>query len=269
MCQWLMCFLFSGGAGAASFVQEDDAEKSALASWSVRFSAEVDHRREVPQQAQERYILLAQQALSEAKLQTLAAQAFVVVDRSAQVQLVMLMVRTSAGGWHWVGATAVSTGKVGTFDHFLTPLGVFAHSPNNPDFRADGTLNNNHIRGYGIRGRRVFDFGWQLAQRGWGSGAMSQMRLLMHATDPDVLEPRLGVVASQGCVRIPATLNVFLDMHGVIDADYEAAVAKGKRLWILQPNRQTWPWPGRYMVVVDSQAEHRPTWSPLPSTTPQ
>lgn len=107
----------------------------------------------------------------------------------------------------------MSTGKPGTFEHFVTPLGVFLHTPDIPDFRSVGTYNSNHIRGYGERGMRIFDFGWQLAERGWGKGGSSQMRLAMHATDPDRLAKRLGTVASEGCIRIPATLNRFLDIH--------------------------------------------------------
>ena len=242
------------------------AGDEALPDWTERFAREVDHRLDVPPADQQGYILLLQQALAEGSLIALAGQSVVLVDRSAQVQAAMVLVRTQAGGWHWLGATAVSTGKTGTFEHFLTPLGVFPHTLDNPDFRAQGTLNKNHIRGYGLRGKRVFDFGWQLAERGWGDGGTSKMRLQMHATDPRVLEPRLGRVASEGCIRIPATLNVFLDVHGVLDAEYEAAAASGEKLWILKANRQTIPWPGRHMVIVDSLAAERPTWSPLPPT---
>jgi len=56
------------------------------------------------------------------------------------------------------------------------------------------------------------------------------MRFQMHATDPDKLEPVLGVRHSKGCVRIPAALNVFFDHHGILDADYEARVAAGESL---------------------------------------
>ncbi len=239
-----------------------------LPAWGEQFAREVDHRLDVPQADQQRYILLLQQACTADALAGLAGQCLVLVDRSQHVQAAMVLVRTRAAGWYWIGATAVSTGKTGTFEHFLTPLGVFAHTLDNPDFRAEGTFNKNHIRGYGLRGRRVFDFGWQLAERGWGAGGTSRMRLQMHATDPRVLEPRLGRVASEGCIRIPATLNVFLDRHGVLDADYEAAVANGEKLWILRASRQTIPWPGRNMVIVDSQAAERPAWSPLPGTRP-
>nr|WP_315430651.1 L,D-transpeptidase [uncultured Albidiferax sp.] len=234
----------------------------ALPGWAEQFAREVDHRLDVTQADQQRYILLLEHALTETTLAGLAGQSFVLVDRSPQVQAAMVLVRKRAGGWHWLGATAVSTGKTGTFEHFLTPLGVFAHTLENPDFRAEGSFNKNHIRGYGLRGRRVFDFGWQLAERGWGKGGTSKMRLQMHATDPQRLEPRLGRVASEGCIRIPATLNVFLDVHGILDADYEAAVAMGKKLWVLNTHRQTIHWPGRNMVIVDSQTAERPPWSP-------
>ena len=234
----------------------------ALPAWSERFAREVDRRLDVPQADQQRYILQLEQVLRPDGLADAAGQSLILVDRSPLVQAAMVLVRTQAGAWHWLGATPVSTGKPGTFEHFLTPLGAFAHTLENPDFRALGTLNKNRIRGYGVRGRRVFDFGWQLAERGWGDGGTSNMRLQMHATDPRVLEPRLGRVGSEGCIRIPATLNVFLDIHGVLDADYERAAASGQKLWILKADRQTVPWPGRLMVVVDSQAAGRPAWSP-------
>jgi hypothetical protein len=259
----------AGGMAMARSVAADTpsaAGDEALPDWTEQFAREVDHRLDVPPADQQGYILLLQQALAEGSLTALAGQSVVLVDRSPQVQAAMVLVPTQAGGWHWLGATAVSTGKTGTFEHFLTPLGVFPHTLENPDFRAEGTLNKNHIRGYGLRGRRVFDFGWQLAERGWGNGGTSKMRLQMHATDPRVLEPRLGRIASEGCIRIPATLNVFLDVHGVLDADYEAAVASGEKLWILRASRQTIPWPGRNLVIVDSQATERPYWSPLPTT---
>lgn len=86
----------------------------------------------------------------------------------------------------------------------------------------------------------------------------------MHATDPNVLEPRLGTVASEGCIRIPATLNTFIDMHGLLDAQYEEAVAAGRNLWVLRPARQTIATPGRFMVIVDSLTPERPAWSPAP-----
>ena len=234
-----------------------------VAKWSTLFAAEVDHRLDVPLLEQQRYVAMLQRSLTEGGF-TSAAQTFLLVDRSPAVQAAFVVLKAPVGSWNWIGAASVSTGKAGSFDHFVTPLGVFPHGLDNPDFRALGTLNVNHIRGYGIRGRRVFDFGWQTAERGWGKGGTSKMRLQMHATDPHVLEGRLGGVASEGCIRIPATLNVFLDRHGILDADYEQAQASGKSQWVLRPGRQTVDWPGRLMVIVDSQTSERPAWSPLP-----
>jgi hypothetical protein len=65
-------------------------------------------------------------------------------------------------------------------------------------------------------------------------------------------------------VRIPASLNHFLDHYGVLDADYEAAQAQGKEQPALLRDRQPLPAAGRYLVVIDSEAQARPAWSPAP-----
>lgn len=108
------------------------------------------------------------------------------------------------------------------------------------------------IRGYGLKSMRVFDFGWQQTRKGWGDRSFSTMRLQMHATDPKLLEPRLGTVQSKGCIRIPATLNRLLDIHCLGDGDYERALSTGHRLWMLHPERRPTPGAGRYLIVLDS-----------------
>jgi hypothetical protein len=236
-----------------------------ISAWADQFEAQVDHRLQVPVAQQLIYVALLEQTLAQSQTENTMAQTFIVVDRNPNVQAAFVLVHLQSGVWQWIGATAVSTGKVGSYEHFVTPLGVFAHTLDNPDFRAEGTFNKNHIRGYGLKGLRVFDFGWQYAERGWGVGGSSRMRLQMHATDPSILEERLGSVQSEGCIRIPSSLNVFLDMHGVLDAAYEAATSKGDDLWVLKPGRTVVPWPGRYMVIVDSQVLTRPDWSPTPA----
>ncbi|WP_237288539.1 L,D-transpeptidase [Variovorax sp. PAMC 28711] len=163
-----------------------------------------------------------------------------------------------------IGASPVSTGRVGQYDHFETPLGVFDHATANPDFRAEGTVNAFGFRGYGAKGMRVYDLGWQQATRGWGKGGESAMRLQMHATDPVLAESKLGSVQSKGCIRIPATLNWLLDHFGVLDADYAGATSDGNPRWVLQDDRQPVPDAGRYLVVVDSLREARAVWSPAP-----
>lgn len=194
-----------------------------------------------------------------------ADQYFVLVDRNKFVQAVMIYWMSADKTVHFVGASPASTGKPGSFDHFVTPLGVFEHSIDNLDFRALGTRNENGIRGYGSRGSRVFDFGWQQAIRGWGRGGEGTMRLQMHATDPDFLEQLLGSPQSEGCVRIPATFDAFLDHYGILDGGYEAAMATGRTFWVLPKDREATRWSGRYLVIVDSGRIARPIWCPGPA----
>lgn len=231
------------------------------------FARDVTRRLKVPPAAQQEYGQRLQAALEQAQLGNLSGEYVVLVDRNANVQALFIYFRpTPADPWVMIGASPVATGRPGEFDHFITPLGVFEHTPDNMDFRAEGTMNENGIRGYGKRDMRIFDLGWAQAERGWGKGGMSQMRFQMHATDPDKLEPLLGIRHSKGCVRIPASLNVFLDHYGILDAEYEALVDSGKSLWVLHSDRQVTPWAGRYIVVVDSERKARPAWSPAPGS---
>ncbi|MES2633874.1 MAG: L,D-transpeptidase [Pseudomonadota bacterium] len=228
------------------------------------YAGSVDRRIEVPAAEVKRYWALAETALYRAEVALAQPQYIVVVDRSPWVQAVLLLWRAGEGDYSLVGASPVSTGLPGSFDHFETPIGVFAHDLRNPDFRAEGTLNSNGIRGYGAKGMRVFDLGWQPAPKGWGDGKVMDMRLQMHATDPDLLERRLGTAQSKGCIRIPATLNHLLDHYGVIDAAYEDAARAGQAQWVLPPDRKPVAGAGRYVIVVDSLRSDRPEWSPAP-----
>lgn len=201
------CLLAAGAATgrwvAAAPAPAPAVGDEALPAWSEQFAREVDRRLDVPKVEQQRYILLLEQALSAQMLAEAVGQSLVLVDRSPQVQAAMVMVRTQGGAWHWLGATAVSTGKPGRFEHFVSPLGAFAHTLDNPDFRAEGTFNKNHIRGYGLRGRRVFDFGWQLAERGWGKGGTSKMHLQMHSTDRGCSSPGWGAWTRKAASAFP------------------------------------------------------------------
>lgn len=229
------------------------------------FAKEVDRRLNVPLADQQAYGRLLQHALDEHGHGDLANEFVVLVDRSENVQALFVYFRAKPGdAWSMIGASPVSTGRPGTFDHFLTPLGVFQHVPGNMDFRAEGTENEFKIRGYGAQDMRIYDFGWADGERGWGKGGVSPMRFQMHATDPEKLEPLLGMRHSKGCVRIPSTLNTFFDHHGVLDAQYEARAAEGESMWVLKATRQTTPWAGHYLVVVDSARKARPAWSPGP-----
>jgi hypothetical protein len=203
--------------------------------------------------------------LEQAGIMLLQPQYLVVIDRDPNVQMILVYWISFTAAPRLIGASPVSTGRVGQFDHFQTPTGIFDHSMSDGDFRAEGTKNKFGIRGYGKKGMRVYDFGWQEATRGWGQGGVSMMRLQMHATDPDILEPRLGSVQSKGCIRIPSTLNSFLDRFGVLDAEYEAAARAGEPVWVLSSDRTPAAGAGHYLVILDSGRSRRPTWSLPPS----
>ncbi|WP_372439834.1 hypothetical protein [Burkholderia plantarii] len=248
-----------------------DAEQAAVITRRAlamrdAYAREVTRRLAVPEAAQHEYAARLQQALAAQGHGELAGEYVVLVDRAPNVQALFVYFRTTAHNeWQWIGASPVGTGWPGRYDHFLTPTGVFEHSPVNMDFRAEGTENDNRIRGYGARGRRIFDFGWVDGQRGWGKGGKSPMRFQMHSTDPDKLEPLLGIRHSKGCVRIPGSLNAFLDRRGILDADYETRAAQGDVPWILRDApREPTPDAGRYLVVIDTAKAKRPAWSPLP-----
>ncbi len=255
-----------GAAASASSLLLNDVAIASPAPLATEFAQQVASRLLVPDDEQLAYGARLQDALAAAQVTLAAPQFIVLVDRSPNVQAALLYWGSAERGWHFIGASPVSTGLPGRYEHFLTPLGVFDHSLANPDFRAEGTKNKLGFRGYGVKGMRIYDFGWVESPRGWGNGAMGRLRLQMHSTDPVLAEPRLGTAQSEGCVRIPATLNDFIDRHGLLDEDYDRALANGDTLWVLRKDRTPVSSPGRYLVVVDTQREARPDWSPLPVT---
>jgi hypothetical protein len=183
-------------------------------------------------------------------------QLVVVVDRAPAIQQLRIIVARPDAVWQVIGGSKVSTGQAGRRGYFITPVGVFLHTDAILDFRALGTFNENHIRGLGLKGMRVWDFGWQTAERGWRADRdEAEIRLQMHATDPDYLEQRLGRPASEGCVRVPATMNRFLDRHGVLDVDYERDAPNDPRLAsVLLRDRDPTPLAGHALIVVDSES---------------
>jgi len=183
-------------------------------------------------------------------------QLLVVVDRNPHVQAMRIVMARPDGPWEIVGGSRVSTGQAGRHDYYITPVGMFLHTEDILDYRAQGTFNENHIRGIGTKGMRVWDFGWQWATKGWRADREGgEIRLELHATDPEFLEQRIGRPASEGCIRVPSAMNRFLDRHGVLDADYERAAADDIRYRaLLLPDRVPTPLAGDALVVVDSGA---------------
>ena len=249
----------------ASTPNTEDIDGSQAVPLAAAFQLDVTPRLTIPPAEIAAYAARLQAALDEAQRPLDTPKFVLLVDRSPNVQAVFVYWGSSAIGWKFVGATPVSTGLPGRYEHFVTPLGVFDHSTANPDFRAEGTKNKQGFRGYGRKGLRVYDFGWVASPRGWGKGEMGKLRLQMHSTDPDLAAWRLGSAQSEGCVRIPQTLNDFIDRHGVLDEDYERQVKSGSRLWVLRKDRTPVASAGRSLVVVDSNREERSAWSPVPA----
>jgi hypothetical protein len=206
-----------------------------------------------PPAAARRWIERSRAAVADSTERIDRPQLLVVVDRNPRVQQMRILVARPDADWLDLGGARVSTGQTGRFDYYLTPTGVFPHTDAILDWRAEGTFNENHVRGLGLKGMRVWDFGWQTAVKGWGNREEGQIRLLLHATDPANLERRIGRPASKGCVRIPAAMNRFLDRHGVLDADYErAARADPGFAALLLGDRTPTPLAGTMLVVIDS-----------------
>ena len=195
------------------------------------------------------------------EVQALTAPEFlVVVNRHAKAQS-LSVVLTDGKTIEYIGSAKVSTGDLKRKKHFHTPIGLFENKREFGNYRAEGTKNENGIRGYGKKGMRVFDFGWQESVGSWGRGDPAQIRLQMHATDPDILESKLGNPASQGCVRIQAGVNTFIDQYGVMDKNYgpTATDAPG---WVLSKSKKMNKYDGRYMIVM----EHAPAPVVTPTT---
>lgn len=235
-----------------------------VAQVAAQYAATVDMRLNVPEAEQHAYAVRLRSALEDAGWRDLPPQFFLLVDRSPLVQAAFVYWLGAARAWRFVGASPVSTGYAGGYEYFITPLGVFEHTLANPDFRAEGTRNALGVRGYGVRGMRVYDFGWVEGERTWDRRGRSLMRLQLHATDPELLEGRLGRARSKGCIRIPTTLNLLIDRRGLLDADYAQALREGRQLWVLRTDRQPVTQAGRFLVIIDSAREARPAWAPWP-----
>ena len=228
-------------------------------------AAEVPAAVHLPLYRQEALIMLAQQMAAEDHLFIRQPQLVLIVDRAPQGQLLALTLARPGGDWEILGASHVSTGKPGRLQHFKTPVGVLLNDGSELGYRAQGTFNQNHIRGLGVKGMRVWDFGWQTTDDWRTPGATMAVRVEMHATDPSVLEERIGRADSEGCIRLPDSLNRFLDRRGIIDAAIEklGQADIGYR-GLLSPELVPTPLAGDAVIVVDSS---EPSAEPYPPET--
>lgn len=245
-------------ANAQTNIQTNETKSDA--QLAAEFEKTVSPRISIPAEVAQFYSGRLQEALLKGRTRISNKQYLVLVDRNPHVQMVMVYLGSSTEGWELIGAAPASTGLPGKFDHFLTPLGIFDHSLDNLDFRAEGTKNEFGFRGYGVKGMRVYDFGWVEQARGWGNRGKMLMRLQMHSTDPELAEKFLGKPRSKGCIRIPASLNDLIDRYGLLDAEYDAAIDKGVEFWVMRKDRTPVAFPGRYLVVIDSEVTKKPVW---------
>lgn len=251
-----------GEAGAAALTPTAVAVAVAGAAMRIALADSVPQPIRLSPARQALLIALAQRMAEAGHLIIRRPQFVLIVDRARQGQTLSLALAQPDGPWTILGTRPVSTGKPGRREHFKTPVGVLLNDGSELGYRAQGTYNQNHIRGLGVKGMRVWDFGWQTSEDWRTPGATMQVRVEMHATDPAVLAQRLGSADSEGCIRIPAALNRFLDRHGIIDADIErlGATDAGYRA-LLSPQLQPTPLAGDAVIVVDSS---EPWAKPLP-----
>lgn len=178
------------------------------------------------------------------------SQYLVYADRNPDQQLVLVCFYDAGlKKVEILGADKTSTGNPNRNGFFETPLGFLKSTPEIMGYRAQGTKNSKGWRGLGGKDSRIWDFGWQ---RTYKNGCLIQIRLLMHATDPDFGEPRLGRVDSKGCIRISAKFNQFLDHFGIIDKEYEERNS-AKKIWLLKADREPVNYAGKYVLVGDSR----------------
>lgn len=196
--------------------------------------------------------------LKAAGLQFDGSQYFVWADRNPLAQIILVgFYDAGRDRMDFLGADLISSGTLQKDgDYFLTPVGIFENRVDNFGYRAQGTPNQEGWRGLGGKDSRVWDFGYQKSLKKYkGGNTLSEMRLLMHATDPDKGEPRLGRTDSKGCVRISQYLNRFLDTYALLDRHYEEWAKTRPDSWLLKKDRQPVGYPGKFLFIGDSSLQ--------------
>jgi hypothetical protein len=187
------------------------------------------------------------------------SQFFVWADRNPRAQIIVVCFYDAAAKrFEVIGADLISSGNIEKGgDYFETPKGVFENLVENFSYRAQGTPNQEGWRGLGAKDSRVWDFGDQRGLKRYKEGnTMSQMRLLMHSTDPDRGEQRLGRTDSKGCIRISQGLNRFLDTHAILDLHYEQWAKTKPDSWLFKKERKPVEHPGRFLIIGDSSGQN-------------
>ncbi|MDD5071560.1 MAG: murein L,D-transpeptidase [Patescibacteria group bacterium] len=214
----------------------------------TEFAERIGNRAEIDSDYQNEIIQDALRRFAAADIKE--SQYFLYADRNSERQLIFVcFFDYDSKEIVEIGREKISTGNPQRKgDYFFTPTGIFKNTVKNSSYRALGTKNEQGWRGLGEKGSRVWDFGWQRSYKIINGAKMFiDIRLLLHATDPDFGEQRLGERDSKGCIRISGNLNRFLDHFGIIDKDYEK-----QRHWSLEKSRNPVFYQGEYLLVGDS-----------------
>ena len=110
-----------------------------VADMALLYAAQVDRRLTVPADEARHYGRLAKEVLVKAGVTLDGSEYLLLVDRDPNIQALFLFFLATDGESQLVGASPVSTGRPGSFDHFETPVGVFEHTTANPNVVQLGT----------------------------------------------------------------------------------------------------------------------------------
>ncbi|MFH1428105.1 MAG: hypothetical protein ABIG60_06320 [Patescibacteria group bacterium] len=203
---------------------------------------DTDYLNQLSQDAARTFLSLSKEAKQ--------SQYFLYVDRNPNEQIAFVgFFNGIDGSVVIVGLDKISSGNEKRKGFFITPIGVFKNSPDFIGYRALGTRNDKGWLGLGVKGSRVWDFGWQKTIK---NGKERMIRFLIHSTDPIFGKKRLGKIDSKGCIRISGKLNQFLDHYGLLDREYEAKKNDKRFSWMLKANREPVLFAGQYLLVGDS-----------------
>lgn len=209
-----------------------------------QYRREVSPRLAMPADEVRLYGGIAELQLYNVGRELLEPQYLLVIDANPHVQAAMLFWRLLPGSYELVGASPVSTVAADS-DNAMVPQGLFEQA------RTGATLAGcSRQPSCGSGRQRVYDFGWQRSGR--GLGGTPDMRLQVRAADRRA-ERRLGAPCAEGCILLPASLVSFLDEYGVLDEGVSG-----------RTQRHVLPYRGRHLMLVDSEREDRPEWSPAP-----
>jgi len=247
---WLMVFeAFSSEVAPAIWVNPSNGEYFEVKKMQDEFNRIVGRETTLEPEYFKTAVADIARLISEVR-HPVESQYFVYVDRNPRRQAILTCFLNSRDkSITLIGADKASTGNEKRAGFFITPCGVFKNTVESVGYRALGTKNDQGWRGLGAKDSRVWDFGWQKTYK---KNQEITIRLLMHATDPDFGEKRLGGIDSKGCIRISGKLNKFLDHYGLLDREYEDNKNKKAVAWLLKPDREPALYAGKYLLIGDS-----------------